>query len=187
MSFSTIRNKKPSPHSQRSIPKCSPEFKSHALRRSRQRVRCFVRAFVFASLFVVAPQVHADVIVSAGTAELRFNEDVSLRISAFDAYFDDLASRSQSLSDPAPVNAGFNDNGGSVTLIDPNRPHGDIPLAGDGRARQTTTLTIEDTLSIALGDGSVRSVVVNISADVWQRAYALQNRHLSADGKGGGM
>jgi len=103
------------------------------------------------------------------------------------AYFDDLASRSQALSDPAPGNAGFIDNGGSVTLIDTIRPHSDIPLSGDGRARQTTTLTIEDTLSIALGDGSVRSVVVNISADVWQRAYALQNRHLSADGKGGGM
>ncbi|WP_197451753.1 DUF1559 domain-containing protein [Rosistilla oblonga] len=34
----------------------------------------------------------------------------------------------------------------------------------------------QDTLNIALGDGSVRSVAANISADVWQRAYDLQNR-----------
>ncbi|WP_197451754.1 PEP-CTERM sorting domain-containing protein [Rosistilla oblonga] len=124
------------------------------MRCSRQRVRCFVRAFVFASLFVVAPQVHADVIVSAGTAEITLNEGVSLPISVFDAYFDDLASRSQALSDPAPGNAGFIDNGGSVTLIDPIRPHGDIPLSGDGRARQSTTLTIED-VSDVLGSWSL--------------------------------
>ena len=39
----------------------------------------------------------------------------------------------------------------------------------------------QDLINVALGDGSVRAVTAEISADVWQRAYDLQNREPLGD------
>ncbi len=39
----------------------------------------------------------------------------------------------------------------------------------------------DDLINLALGDGSVRSVTSSISAEVWQRAYDLQNRQPLGD------
>lgn len=88
-----------------------------------------------------------------GFASMTIVEGLANGISEFDAYFDDSASRAQTLSDPAPGNSAFTETPadpatGSVMLVDPIRPAGETPSIYPGtpgvtRTRQLTTLDLD--------------------------------------------
>lgn len=89
------------------------------------------------------------VAISGGSATLTLTEGTANSISVFNAYFDETATRAQTLSDPAPGNAPFTaPSAGIVQLIDPVRPSGVIPVPypgtpGASRSKQLTTLDVE--------------------------------------------
>ena len=107
------------------------------------------RLVVFVLALALTSQLHAALVISAGEASFTFNEGTSLALDEFDAYFNDLATRSQTLSDAAPGNAAFTETASDVSLLDPIRPFGDVPIPfpgtpGSTRTRQLTTLEIEN-------------------------------------------
>lgn len=98
------------------------------------------------------------VTITGGSATLIITEGKANGIAEFDAYFNEVATRAQTLADAAPGNAPFAEtpaNPGVVTLTDPIRPSGVTPspfpgTPGATRSPQKTTLDIED-LSDVLG------------------------------------
>ncbi len=89
------------------------------------------------------------VAISGGSATLTLTEGTANSISVFNAYFNDAATRAQTLADPAPGNAPFTvPSAGVVQLIDPVRPSGEIPVPypgtpGSTRTKQITTLDVD--------------------------------------------
>ncbi|MEQ8667864.1 MAG: hypothetical protein RIC12_01745 [Pirellulales bacterium] len=87
--------------------------------------------------------------ISGGEATLTITEGVANGISAFDAYFNDLASRAETLGDAAPGNEPFiTPSAGVVEVVDPIRPGGEVPVPypgtpGSSRSRQITTLDVD--------------------------------------------
>lgn len=85
--------------------------------------------------------------IGSGSATFTINEGQANVVSTFNAYFNESATRSQTLSDAAPGNAAWTRTGtagsGTVSLVDTVRPSGVTPTTGDGRTRQTTTLDID--------------------------------------------
>ena len=102
------------------------------------------------------------VTVTGGTAILTLDEGKAAAIDELNAYFDQSASRAQTLSNPAPGNAAFNRlDASTVQLSDPVRPFGVVPtpypgVPGATRSPQMTTLSLEDTSDI-LGSWSASS------------------------------
>lgn len=87
-------------------------------------------------------------VVVGGSASIILHEGVAASIGEFDAYFSASKTRAQILSEPAPGDEAFIETATEVTLADPIRPFGVAPVNGDGRARQATTLQIEDLGSV---------------------------------------
>jgi hypothetical protein len=89
------------------------------------------------------------VAISGGSAILTLGEGTANSISVFNAYFNETATRAQTLSDPAPGNVPFTvPSAGVVQLVDPVRPSGVIPVPypgtpGASRSPQLTTLDVE--------------------------------------------
>jgi hypothetical protein len=87
--------------------------------------------------------------ITGGSATLRITEGLANGIDTFDAYFDENATRAQTLADPAPGNEPFTQPAtGVVELIDPVRPGGVTPTPfpgtpGSTRSPQKTTLDID--------------------------------------------
>lgn len=92
-------------------------------------------------------------IIQSGWVDITLTEGVANGIYEFDAYFNDAATRAETLADAAPGNAAFVETPtdpatGTVTLIDPIRPSGEIPspypgTPGASRSRQITTLDFD--------------------------------------------
>lgn len=88
------------------------------------------------------------VTIASGSATLTITEGKANSIDVFDAYFDQTATRAQTLSNPAPGNAPFTTPSASVVqLVDPIRPGGVVPAGypgtpGSTRSPQLTTLDI---------------------------------------------
>jgi len=92
------------------------------------------------------------VTITGGSATITLQEGKANGIQEFDAFFNELATRAQTLADPAPGNAPFTETPadpgtGTVTLTDPIRPAGVIPVPypgtpGSTRSPQLTTLDI---------------------------------------------
>lgn len=88
------------------------------------------------------------VLITGGSATITLVEGKASGIQEFDAYFNETATRSQTLSDPAPGNEPFTETSTNVTLIDPVRASGVIPAGypgtpGSTRSPQITTLDID--------------------------------------------
>ncbi len=117
--------------------------------------------FVVSGLaFSVAPVTHASVILS-GSTTMTLNEGQANSIGFLNAYFNAGTSRANTLALPAPGNAPINRLSGTpgtigtstspgapgvpgqVQITDPVRPFGEVPLTGDGRSRQSTTLNFD--------------------------------------------
>jgi hypothetical protein len=95
-----------------------------------------------------AARVAGAVTITSGSAAITLTEGVANGISHFDAYFNESATRAQSLSDPAPGNESFTrPTATTVQLTDPVRPGGVTPVPFPGtpgatRSPQKTTLDI---------------------------------------------
>jgi hypothetical protein len=89
------------------------------------------------------------VAISGGSATITFTEGTAAGISVFNAYFNESATRAQTLGDPAPGNEPFTSpSAGVVQVIDPVRPSGVIPVPYPGtpgatRSPQLTTLDVD--------------------------------------------
>ncbi|MBL9166004.1 MAG: hypothetical protein JNL18_25000 [Planctomycetaceae bacterium] len=89
--------------------------------------------------------------IVGGSVSLTMHEGAATSIGEFDAYFDDLIDRAETLSAPMLGNAAFTEsptNPGVVSLVDEVRPFGEIPspypgVPGETRSRQLTTLNID--------------------------------------------
>ncbi len=86
--------------------------------------------------------------ITSGSVSLTITEGMANSISEFDAYFDATKSRAETLSDTAPGNAVFVEDGSGVTLTDPIRPYGVVPspfpgTPGSSRSPQKTTLAFD--------------------------------------------
>jgi hypothetical protein len=88
--------------------------------------------------------------ITSGSVSLTITEGMANSISEFDAYFDETKSRAETLSDPAPGNATLVEDASGVTLTDPLRPYGVVPIPfpgvpGSSRSPQKTTLAFDPT------------------------------------------
>jgi hypothetical protein len=86
--------------------------------------------------------------ITSGSVAMTITEGMANSISEFDAYFDATKSRAETLSDAAPGNATFVEDGSGVTLTDPLRPYGVVPsplpgTPGSTRSPQKTTLVFD--------------------------------------------
>lgn len=120
----------------------------------------FVSAFAAILGAAVGSTASAAVIFS-GSASMSLNEGNANSIAWLDAYFNASTSRADTLALPAPGNATINrlsgtpgvtgtstsagvpGTPGTVQLSDPVRPFGEVPITGDGRTRQSTTLDFD--------------------------------------------
>jgi hypothetical protein len=100
-------------------------------------------------------------VIESGSVAMTLQEGQANSIGWLDAYFTAATSRSSTLSLPAPGNAPINRISGApgtigtavtpgvpgtpglVEITDPVRPFGEVPLTGDGRTRQRTTLDFD--------------------------------------------
>ncbi len=96
------------------------------------------------ALIAATSPLQAGLVITSGSATLTINEGQADSISNFNAYFDELTTRSNILGLAAPGNKPFVDSGASVQLSDPIRPFGATPPSGLGRTPQLTTLQIEN-------------------------------------------
>lgn len=103
--------------------------------------------------FIAVPGNLSGAVISNGSATLNLTEGVADGISEFNAYFNDGTSRADTLALPAPGTAAFIESPadpatGTVSLIDPVRPHGVVPAEypgtpGASRSRQVTNLDFD--------------------------------------------
>ncbi|MFO0912201.1 MAG: hypothetical protein U0795_04555 [Pirellulales bacterium] len=103
---------------------------------------------VAVGIFGLISQTPAATIVS-GSAKITLTEGLANSVNKLDAYFDATATRSQTLTDPAPGNLPFISTPPStVQLNDPIRPSGEVPAGypgtpGSSRSPQLTTLDLD--------------------------------------------
>ena len=108
------------------------------------RLRIFL--FSAAAISLIAVQDVGAAIITSGSATITLKEGVANGISNFDAYFNQSATRAQTLSDPAPGNEPYTQlDATTVQLLDPVRPSGVTPVPypgtpGSTRSPQKTTL-----------------------------------------------
>ena len=116
------------------------------MRRKTLIAVCGLAATALANIANVA----VAVTITGGSATITIQEGKANSIQEFDAYFNETATRTQTLTDPAPGNAPFTEtptNPGVVTLLDPIRPFGVTPVPypgtpGSTRSPQKSTLDI---------------------------------------------
>jgi hypothetical protein len=100
-----------------------------------------------AAMAASAANVALAVSITGGSATITLQEGKANGISVFDAYFNDLATRAQTLADAAPGNEAFTrPAAGTVLLSDPVRPAGVVPYPGTPgatRSKQLTTLDVD--------------------------------------------
>lgn len=106
-------------------------------------------AGVTAICLALASEAARAVTITGGSASFTLKEGMANGISTFDAYFDQTATRAQTLSDPAPGNESFTRPAPqTVQLTDPVRAGGVTPspypgTPGSTRSPQKTTLDID--------------------------------------------
>ena len=105
-------------------------------------------SFVSCILIAATNLLQAGLVITSGSATLTINEGQADGISNFNAYFDELTTRTNILGLAAPGNLPFVDSGTFVQLNDPIRPFGVTPPSGLGRTPQLTTLEIENASNV---------------------------------------
>ena len=124
----------------------------------------------------------AAVLVS-GSATITLKEGMADSISAFDAYFNASASRADTLSTAAPGNESFVRNEGTVQLVDPIRPYGEVPSGypgspGGSRSPQITNLDFDPSNILGSWGASADSfgTFVNLGSTGEQIAFTSMQR-----------
>jgi hypothetical protein len=118
--------------------------KSKAMQQRFMTLICGLTATALASVANIAMAVT----ITGGSATITIQEGTANGISAFNAYFNESATRAQTLADAAPGNQPFTrPTASTVLLTDPVRPGGVVPVPfpgtpGSTRSPQKTTLDI---------------------------------------------
>ena len=108
----------------------------------------WLRLFLVGSIFCVALPASGGFVVIGGSATWNINEGQIDALHQLNAYFDESKSRAATLGDAAPGNVAFTSSNGTAQLVDPIRSAGVIPLSGDGRTRQQTTLEFDSPANV---------------------------------------
>ena len=134
--------------------------------------------------------------ISGGTATLNLEEGMADSFGWLDAHFSDVNHREQTLSDPAPgdapllrlsgtpgtigtsTSAGVPGTPGEVEVLDPIRPHGDVPdiypgIPGASRSRQITTLDFDPTNVLGSWSASIDSLGILVTNTASSEQIAL--------------